>query len=261
MKKGISFYFGYDLPAEERARLIEEAGFDSVITSADPRFNFQNGSILKQMKLFKKYNLTPSSLHMRYKTNELPYFWKEGKKGERLKRNLIKDVKLASKYNFTCVVVHLAGEYSSIGEKRLKDVLKVCAKKNVPLAIENINYPELLKKVLANINHSYLKFCYDSGHHNVYDKDFEYLKEYGDKLVALHLHDNDGVTDQHSLNMFGTIDWEKLGKKLAFCDVKCLDYELLLRKKSEISCQECLKKVKEQADKLEKIIEEAKNEF
>lgn len=41
MKKGISFYFGYNIKPKIRAILIKEAGFTSVITTADKKFNKQ----------------------------------------------------------------------------------------------------------------------------------------------------------------------------------------------------------------------------
>ena len=40
MEKGISYFFGYKVGAKNLAKLIKDAGFDSVITSADKRFNF-----------------------------------------------------------------------------------------------------------------------------------------------------------------------------------------------------------------------------
>ena len=81
MEKGISFYFGFDIRPKLRAKMIKEAGFDCVITNADKRFNRQNGSIAKQVKLFRKNGLKLSSLHMSYKSDELHYFWEEGKFG------------------------------------------------------------------------------------------------------------------------------------------------------------------------------------
>ena len=54
MNKGISFYFGYQIECKKRAKMIKDAGFDCVITSADKSFNKQNGSIKKQIKVFKK---------------------------------------------------------------------------------------------------------------------------------------------------------------------------------------------------------------
>lgn len=260
MNKGISFYFGYNIEPDKRAKAIHEHGFDAVITNADPKYNAQNGTIRQQIKILKKYSLKPSSLHMQYKTAYLPCFWEEGRKGERLKKRLIKDVKIAAKYGFTCVVVHLYGKWSIIGKQRLLEVLRVCHKKNLPLAIENIDCQELFVKVFEEIKDDYLRFCYDSGHSNVFDKDFDYLEKYGDKLITLHLHDNDGNIDSHTLNKFGNIDWKKLGEKLAKHKNKLfsLDYEIFMTKtKQYIEIDECLTEVKEQADKLEKIIENA----
>ena len=57
MNKGISFYFGFASTPEQRAKMISEAGFDCVITTADERFEHQNGTIEEQVELFKKYNL------------------------------------------------------------------------------------------------------------------------------------------------------------------------------------------------------------
>lgn len=259
MRKGISFYFGYKNYIEERAKMISSLGFDSVITNADKRFNYQNGTIKKQCKLFKKYGLKLSSLHFQYQNEDLPYFWKTGKIGEKLRKNLIKDVKIAKKYGFFCVVVHLKGEYSDIGEKRLLDVLKICSKLNVMLAVENIDCQPVFLEVFKNIKHNMLKFCYDSGHNNVFDKDFDYLDLFIDKLIALHLHDNDGTADQHTLNEFGTIDWDNLAKKLSkrknVLEDISLDYEISNKSIAvHNDCEECLKKVKRQADELEEKI-------
>ena len=258
MRKGISFYFGFDNNIEERVKMIKDAGFDSVMTNADKKFNHQNGTIKKQCKLFKKYGLKLSSLHFQYENKNLHYFWESGEFGEKLKKKLIKDIKIAKKYGFSCVVVHLKGEYSKIGEKRLNEVLEVCSKLNVMLAIENIDCQSVFLETFKNIKHDMLKFCYDSGHNNVFDKDFDYLELFKDKLITLHLHDNDGKIDQHTLNKFGSINWDDIAKKLAKCnnvlDVISLDYEVLCKSGELIDCQECLLEIKKQADELEEKI-------
>lgn len=88
MNKGICFYFGYlDCSVEERVKAIKDAGFDCVITNADKKLNYQNGTIKKQVKLFKKYGLELSSLHMRYNKEDLPNFWLNNKKGAWLEKN------------------------------------------------------------------------------------------------------------------------------------------------------------------------------
>ena len=123
MNKGISFYFGYDIEYKKRSRMIKDAGFDCVITSADKRFNESNGTIKQQVKIFNKVGLKVSSLHMRYNELELVNFFFNNKIGDKLEKTLINDLKLAKKYGFNCVVVHLEGEFNEVGKERIKRIL------------------------------------------------------------------------------------------------------------------------------------------
>lgn len=254
MHKGISFYFGYDLDVKEKAKMLTNVGFDSVITSADPKFVHQNGSISQQAKLFKKVGLRASSLHMRYNKEELSHFFVDDKIGRKIEKNLIKDVKIAKKYGFKCVVVHLQGNISFVGVERFKRILKVCEKTKIPLALENLRDLRPLCYFLDNFKGPYVKFCYDSGHHNVYNKKVDLLKKYGNRLICVHLHDNDGTRDVHGLNRFGTIDWQELAIKLAKTNLKYLDYELIPKDTKGLTAQETLEECKKQADELEKLI-------
>jgi len=58
--------------------------------------------------------------------------------------------------------------------------------------------------------------CYDSGHGNQPPDDsstaigLDDLDGMKDRLIALHLHDNDGHSDQHRLPFTGTVDWPRL---------------------------------------------------
>ena len=258
INKGISFFFGYEMTPEENAKQIKEAGFDCVITNADKRFDYQNGSIKKQVKLFHKFGLKLSSLHFQYKAEDLPNFFLDNKIGKILEKNLIKDIKIAKRYGFLCVVVHLYGKLSSVGIDRLKRVLKVAEKCNVPIAVENINENEILPWVFENIKSPYLRFCLDAGHQHCFYPDVDYLTLYGDRLICLHLHDNMGDKDAHTLNRFGNIDWEELAKKLARCPKVNLDYELLMKEKCNLSRGEVLKECFNQAAELEKMINKYK---
>ncbi len=260
LNKGISFYYGFNEPIKERAKMIKQAGFDCVITNADKNLNYQNGSIRKQIKLFKKYGLNVSSLHFSYNVSELKNFFLNNKIGDKLEKNLIKDIKIAHKYGFKCVVVHLLGKKSKIGLERLKRVLKVAEKYNTPLAIENINENEVLPYVFKNIDSPYLRFCLDSGHQHCFHPEVDYLSLYGNKLICLHLHDNMGDKDAHTLNCYGNINWEELAKKLAKCPEVSLDYELLFRQKSNLTAEEVLKICYKQAKELENKIEKYKKQ-
>lgn len=258
MKKGICFYFGYESDPKERIKLLKNCGFDCVITNADKKFDYQNGSISSQVKLFKKYGIEHSSLHMAYNSEELPYFWQEGQIGDNLTNNLIKDVKIAHKYDFSCVVVHLKGVPNPIGIKRLNKVLTYCEKYNIPLAIENLlTNKEIFCYVFNNIKSEYLKFCFDIGHQNITKKDFDFLEKYFDKLICLHLHSNMGDKDSHTLNKYGNIDWNRFAKKLATLDKPInLDYEILMVKREDETekevAQECIKQAKQLEEMINK---------
>lgn len=263
MDKGICLFFGYKSPLKERLQKIKSAGFTSIITSADKRFNQQNGTLNKQVKEIKKAGLKLSSLHASYDRYLLHNFFKKNKIGDKIERGLKKEIKLAKKYGFTCLVVHLEGEPTDIGLNRFNRIFKVCEKYNIPLAIENLCSDEnkkILPYLFTNLNSSYLKFCFDSGHNNARHKDINYLEKYKDSVIALHLHDNDGNTDQHTLNQFGTRNWKKTAEDLAKCkNITSLDYEILMHvTNSPLSEDETLNICYQNALKLEKMIEDYK---
>lgn len=82
--------------------------------------------------------------------------------------------------------------------------------KNVNIALENLRRPEYLQFVFENFQSGRLGFCYDSGHENCYAKGTGLLSLYGDKLMALNLHENDGTDDQHRIPGKGTINWDSI---------------------------------------------------
>lgn len=55
--------------------------------------------------------------------------------------------------------------------------------------------------------------CLDTGHLNLLNKDFPaYISKLGKRIKALHIHDNNGMSDQHLAPFTGNIDWK------VFCD-------------------------------------------
>lgn len=277
MNKGICFHFGYMYKnVEQQVKDIKESGLNCVICTADPKFNKENGIIKKQVKLFKKYGLKLSSLHMRYNREDLPNFWLNNKIGNKVERGLIKDLKVANKYGFKCVVVHMAGEKSEIGLNRLRRVLTWCEKLNIPLALENLSKNNgLLDYIYENIKSECLKFCYDAGHAHCFEPEIDHLTKYRDRVIALHLHDNLGTDlsneqyeligyesknpDMHTLNKYGNINWQDIAKKLAKVPNELnLDYEVMMSYRKEETPQEVLKEVYRQACELEELINKYK---
>lgn len=92
-----------------------------------------------------------------------------------------------------------------------------CSRLGVRLAIENSggdNFPTLLR-VFELYGPGYIGLCYDAGHGNVAGNGPDRLEAAAGRLVAIHLHDNDGAGDQHILPFMGTVDWERLAGIIA----------------------------------------------
>ena len=68
--------------------------------------------------------------------------------------------------------------------------------------------PELHELIDA-VGFDNMGICLDVGHGNVQGLDMaEAVRQCGERLIALHIQDNDGSRDQHLAPMRGSIDWE-----------------------------------------------------
>jgi sugar phosphate isomerase/epimerase len=89
----------------------------------------------------------------------------------------------------------------------------------VAIAFENLvpdNLP-LLRRVFEEYPADVAGLCYDAGHGNLLPDTLglDGLETCRDRLLAVHLHDNDGTGDQHRLPFTGTVDWNRLTALLA----------------------------------------------
>ena len=103
-------------------------------------------------------------------------------------------------------------------KKSLDELEKFCAKKDVRIAVEN-NEPFAefngIKELFSEYGPGFIGLCYDSGHGNMGGKGLEHLDSVKERLISLHLHDNNGFEDQHKPIFTGTINWEKLARIIA----------------------------------------------
>lgn len=105
-------------------------------------------------------------------------------------------------------------EADETGLRRFVRIAEAAERYGIYLGLENSVFPEYLQFIFDNIKSKYIGFCYDSGHENAFAPGFGYLSKFGDRLFALHLHDNDGVDDQHTVPFSGNIDWISMVKEL-----------------------------------------------
>lgn len=141
--------------------------------------------------------------------------------------------------------------------RSLEDLEPFARKQGVRIAIENGEFP-LIEKLLAICSADYVGLCYDSGHGNLAGAGLDGLERCKDRLIAVHLHDNDGKGDQHKLPFTGTIDWQRLTRLLAQSSyTKCVSLEVLFDKDTGIDDEGVfLQKAFDAAGRLATMIEE-----
>jgi sugar phosphate isomerase/epimerase len=99
----------------------------------------------------------------------------------------------------------------------VQSLAKVAEESGVTIAIENVPepYPGLMKSV-KDFEEFYAQFrgdmgmVLDVGHSNVNGQTESFIRAFSDKIVHIHLSDNDGSGDQHLGIGQGTIDWGRL---------------------------------------------------
>jgi len=100
-----------------------------------------------------------------------------------------------------------------------KTLLELGRKYNVKIAIENI--PEIFPTLLKNVD-DFSRFyeelgegigmALDVGHANVNGQTEIFMDKLGDKIVHMHVSDNDGKQDQHLGIGKGTVNWQDFAK-------------------------------------------------
>ena len=165
----------------------------------------------------------------------------------RYSRELMRGVDAASLMGIPMAVVHPIAWYSSevkygdwvrANMAFLTPIVKYAEEKGIKICIENmpsekeapenhlygscaLNISSLASKLGAGI-------CWDVGHANISGyKQSEQMKILDGKLDVLHVHDNDGKTDSHSVPFTGTVDWEDVAFGMRCCHFEgILDVEV-----------------------------------
>ena len=151
----------------------------------------------------------------------------ERQAGVELVRNRIE---MTARLSADVVVMHIPSEPGWEPVRRSLDGLRPFARqRGVRLAIENGNF-EAIRGVLGEYEPEYVGLCYDAGHGNLGERGLEQVDALKDRLIAVHLHDNDASSDQHRLPFMGNVAWEKLAAILArSAYVKWVNLEVSMR--------------------------------
>ena len=204
-----------NVTVSETIDAIKKAGFKDVFVQwYNKEWEYSQE---EQLKYARKQGLNIIFAHLGYKNiNDL---WKECDEGNKLVENYKKDIKICKQNNIPMVVMHLtskkvAPNYNEIGLERIREIVNYAKELDIKVAFENTKIKGYLEYVIQNLDNDNVGICYDAGHCHVHFNDEFPYEMFKNKIFAVHLHDNDKSDDLHLLPFDGTIDWEKLIKKL-----------------------------------------------
>lgn len=207
----IYFYYGFSSSIENKIELILKYRFNGVFLFWDKHF-------LPTVKKIRATHLDIETVHLPFDgCNEL---WLEGIKGDGYVERMTSAIKEVASAGIPTVVFHISSSdnpppYNRTGIERLEKILAICEQYQINLALENLRRLDYLDYVYSSLQSQYLKFCFDSGHANAFTKNIDNFpwEKYQDKLICVHLHDNNGLLDQHLIPFTGNINWKLLARK------------------------------------------------
>jgi sugar phosphate isomerase/epimerase len=119
--------------------------------------------------------------------------------------------------------------------ERMPVIVERAERLGVTLALENTwdDRPEIMLHLAGLLPGDSVRFCLDTGHVNAFSRlpVGRWWDMIGDRVVALHLHDNDGLSDDHLAPGEGTFDFLELAARLRALDtMPLLDLEVDLER-------------------------------
>ena len=210
---------GYEqMDYTQRFSLIRQAGFDCVLLGWIEKY--ERPDYRDQPELARREGLLVENIHADFHCAS--HIWEDTQEGQAAFGYYLKCVDDCSAFEVPTMVLHASygtehPPAGRLGLERFKRIAEKAERSGVNVAVENMCTAIGIARafyVLERVDA--LGFCFDSGHHNarkVPEEDM--LARFGHRLMALHLHDNDGTDDQHLLPYDGTTDWPAQMRKIA----------------------------------------------
>ncbi|WP_240762395.1 sugar phosphate isomerase/epimerase family protein [Paenibacillus thalictri] len=244
-------WFGYELPIKDRYQFIKAAGFDGVLLWWSEDFNrndYRNGP-----QIAREAGLFIENIHAPIKNQNS--LWLDNLDGEALTDCYLQCVADCAEFEIPTMVVHLPSEdkpYNALGLDRIKRITEKAEHLGVNVALENLRNLANVAYVLEQVDSPRIGFCYDCRHHYRHYPSDDLLSMFGSRMMALHLHDNNGSHAQHGLPFDGTMDWSTTMKKITKTNYSgATAIEAMNWDYEHLSAKEFLHKAFERAKRLE----------
>lgn len=225
MKIGINHGAYRGLTLDEYVRFAKEAG-------AEYTFCGTEGNCDEIIRAYRAAGIEVINLHAPFNgpinINEM---WKEGDLGEAMLGRLTHAVDVCAGSGIRRLVVHLSSGDNcpficDLGLSRFDRLMEYADRNGVTVCYENQRKIWNLTMMIERYPQS--EFCWDVGHEACFMDGKQMMPLLGDRLGALHVHDNRGVHDEdlHMIPGDSLIDFERVARQIAaspFDDVMMLE--------------------------------------
>jgi len=210
-------------PEEVELRRLKEAGIRMIETGFEQLREMSQGEAERLRQSFEDAGVVFRSIHAPFGAEDDLTSLEEEKRMEAGRRAL-RFMARVSWIGAEVVVIHpghLCGpeeveSRESLLPLMLPSLLDEAQRCGIEVAVENLlpNHPFMLAERLAAVVDSmeceWLGICFDSGHAHVGGDVLAQFDACRERVIALHLHDNDRTRDLHLQPGYGTIPWEPL---------------------------------------------------
>jgi len=215
--------FEKEILSEDHLTLFKRLGFDDIeIFLTLPHFDWRDARYVAAMHTaIKKTGLSVCGVHAPWMPGmDIASLEDEERKTSVM--NVKMAVDLLQRLGGHILVVHpgaALGTSDDIAAKlkrsqeSLSAVAKYCQERGVRIALENPptnelgGDPERLRSLYDCLPQENIQACFDTGHAHIAGG-LELWRSMAKEIVYVHLHDNNGVEDQHVPPGMGRIDWE-----------------------------------------------------
>ncbi|MCQ2796572.1 MAG: sugar phosphate isomerase/epimerase [Bacilli bacterium] len=149
-------------------------------------------------------------------------------------KKLLKSIEICGILKIKHLVIHPWNEHTDKENIRFyKKLLPYAKKANVVICVENMwcwddkkglarpcscSFSDSFNAIIDGVNSKYVKACVDIGHAEMFrhmnHSARKMLEEMNERVVCLHIHDNDYIKDKHWIPFRGKIDYKDVTKGL-----------------------------------------------
>ena len=214
MKLGRSFNCYHGLDIDTQIALMKKNNFEAAFIGAE------NPLVDEVVKRLKQENICCENLHgpLSTDTSNANDMWRNSERSEEIFNRVMFTIEKCGEYEIPTAVLHVtAGTVTprpnERGYERFVKIFERATELGVEIACENIRPYGNLAFILENFPQA--GFCWDVGHEACSGMGVQFMPMFGNRLKALHIHDNMLDGDHHMIPRDGKIDFDRVARQIA----------------------------------------------